>query len=295
MSNENIIKNLEKENTRMKSEIAKLEKNSKRTERLAALGYLSAGILHEIRNPLNFVNTFSKISGELIEETKEIMSQVAAIAPAEQQELLEEVQELINMLEGNITKIHDNGMRAQRIINGMLGQTRESDSSPFEKVDINQLLEEFTKLSYHAMRGEDNTFNCRFNFNFAPNLPKINLSSNDIIRVVINLVNNAIYALNEKRKIVTDFEAILSVSTHETEDGQLEIRFRDNGIGMSPEVLKKLFNSFFTTKPTGKGTGLGLSLSKEIIIKAHKGTIRAVSSLHEYSEFIITIPMNLER
>ena len=285
-----IIKNLEETNKKLREESIKLKEDAKKMERLRTIGFLSAGILHEIKNPLNFINSFAKLSIDLIAEAKDVIDQ---LHENNDRESVSEIIELTSMIDSNVLKIYENGMHAQRIIYGMLGQTR-SGASVFEKTNINQLLEDFVKLSYHAIRGENNTFNCRLEFDFSPDLSELNLATNEIIRVVINFANNAFYALNEKqKKSDEEYQAILNVSTIKKENHQLEIRFKDNGIGIPLDVQEKLFLPFFTTKPIGEGTGLGLALSNEIITKVHKGTIRVDSTPNEYTIFIISLPTNL--
>lgn len=288
-----IIKKLEEANKKLREESIKVKKEIKQMERLSALGFLSAGILHEIKNPLNFINSFAKLSRDLIVEINDAVNELSSIYKEQENELVSEIIELVGILDDNVLKIYENGMYTQRITNGMLGQTR-SGTSEFEKTNINQLLEEFVKLSYYAIRGKDNTFNCKLEFNFTPDLTELKVSINQMIRVVINFANNAFYALNEKRKKSNEeYQAVLSVSTIKKEDNQLEIYFKDNGIGIPIDVQEKLFLPFFTTKPIGEGTGLGLSLSYEIITKGHKGTIRVDSVPNEYAMFVISLPTNL--
>ncbi|MCF8369980.1 MAG: two-component sensor histidine kinase [Bacteroidales bacterium] len=260
------------------------------SDKLAFIGRLTAGILHEIKNPLNFINNFSKLSQELLGEMKEM---IEGARDKLDQDTLADLVETNTMLVSNLGKILENGERAQKIVFSMLSQMREKQDVVFEKTDVNKLLDEFAKLAYQGMRGVDKEFNLTFKTDYDPSIGSINLGLQEISRVIINLVNNACYALNEKKKNLHDtFSPELLLVTKQL-NGFVEMRIRDNGSGIPPSVINKLFTPFFTTKPKGQGTGLGLSLSYDIITDAHKGKIEVTSKENEYTEFRILIPTNL--
>nr|MBA2561746.1 GHKL domain-containing protein [Chitinophagaceae bacterium] len=247
-------------------------------EKMASLGELTAGIAHEIQNPLNFVNNFSEVNNELIEELK---GQKSTLKSEEQDDMLNDIFE-------NNLKISHHGKRADAIVKGMLQHSQKS-SSKKETTDINALAEEYLRLSYHGFRAKDNSFNTNFTTHFDETIGKIEVAPQDIGRVLLNLYNNAFYAVNEKNKQLNGtFEPTVSVSTKQVGDN-VEISVRDNGVGMPQKVVDKIFQPFFTTKPTGKGTGLGLSLSYDII-KAHGGAIKVETKEGEFAEFIIRLP-----
>ncbi len=258
------------------------------SEKMASLGELTAGIAHEIQNPLNFVNNFSDINTELIDEL------IAKLQSNEKEEALD----ISKDIRDNEQKINFHGKRADGIVKGMLQHSRAS-SGQKELSDINVLAEECLRLSYHGMRAKDNSFNVTMNTDFDPRIEKINVIPQDIGRVFLNLFTNAFYSVSEKRSltirsngaepsITSEFEPQLSVVTRKVGD-KLEIRVRDNGMGIPQKVVEKIFQPFFTTKPTGQGTGLGLSLSYDII-KAHDGEIKVDTREGEYTEFIIELP-----
>jgi signal transduction histidine kinase len=248
------------------------------SEKMASLGELTAGIAHEIQNPLNFVNNFSEVSNELIDEMK---TELAAGN-------LKDAAELAESIKQNLEKITHHGKRADGIVKGMLQHSR-AGSGQKEPTDINFLCDEYLRLAYHGYRAKEKSFNAKFESSFDPTLPKVNVVGQDIGRVILNLINNAFYAVTEmKRQNVDGYEPIVSVITKNL-SGKVEIRVKDNGIGISEKVLEKIFQPFFTTKPTGQGTGLGLSLSYDII-KAHGGTLEVSSIQGEGSEFVIQLP-----
>ncbi|HSR18092.1 MAG TPA: HAMP domain-containing sensor histidine kinase, partial [Ignavibacteriaceae bacterium] len=248
------------------------------SEKMASLGELTAGIAHEIKNPLNFVNNFSDLSRELIDEVKNEL----------QNNNNEEVLAILEDLKQNLEKINQHGKRADSIVKGMLLHSRGTSG---EKVltNINDLLEQYVTLAYHGMRAQNKEFNITIEKDYDGSLEKINIVPQDISRVFLNLINNACYAANErKRKSGNDFSPTLKVSTKNLQD-KVEIKIRDNGNGIPAEIREKLFNPFFTTKPTGEGTGLGLSLSYDIIVKQHSGEIKFESEEGNYTEFIINL------
>ena len=254
------------------------------SEKMASLGELTAGIAHEIQNPLNFVNNFSEVSNELIKEIQDIRNKTKD----DRDEGLTD--DLLNDIEQNLEKINHHGKRADAIVKGMLQHSRSS-SGVKEPADINALCDEYLRLSYHGLRAKDKLFNTKFATDFDSSLPKINVVPQDIGRVILNLLTNAFYAVNEKTKLnIQGYESMVIISTRRVQD-KVEIKVSDNGNGIPQKVLDKIFQPFFTTKPTGQGTGLGLSLSYDII-KAHGGEIKVSTAKGEGAEFIIVVPIN---
>ena len=253
------------------------------SEKMASLGELTAGIAHEIQNPLNFVNNFSEVNKELLEELK-----AERLKPnAEREEALEN--ELINDVISNEEKINHHGKRADSIVKGMLQHSRSS-SGVKEPTDINALCDEYLRLAYHGLRAKDKTFNATIETDFDETIGNINIIPQDIGRVILNLITNAFYAVDEKKKhIVKDYEPTVSMSTKKVGDKVL-IFVKDNGNGIPEQVLDKIFQPFYTTKPTGQGTGLGLSMSYDIV-KAHGGELKVETKEGEGSEFIIQLPI----
>jgi signal transduction histidine kinase len=246
---------------------------------MASLGELTAGIAHEIQNPLNFVNNFSEVSTELVDEMKD---ELAAGNWQLATELAEDVKQ-------NLEKINHHGKRAADIVKGMLQHSR-NNSGTKEPTNINTLADEYLRLAYHGLRAKDKTFNATMKTDFDESIGKINIIPQDIGRVILNLITNAFYAVNEKKKgFGGEFEPTVSVSTKRN-DNQVLICVRDNGSGIPQKVLDKIFQPFFTTKPTGEGTGLGLSLAYDIV-KAHGGELRVETKEGEGSEFIIQLPL----
>jgi signal transduction histidine kinase len=246
------------------------------SEKMASLGELTAGIAHEIQNPLNFVNNFSEVNKELLDELKVERSKLKD----KRDEKLEE--EIINDLEKNTEKINHHGRRADSIVKGMLQHSRTSNGVK-EPTDINALADEYLRLAYHGLRAKDKSFNADFKTNLDPSLPKINAVPQDIGRVLLNLINNAFHAVADVEKP----EVI--VSTKKLED-KIEISVRDNGEGIPEQVRDKIFQPFFTTKPTGSGTGLGLSLSYDIV-KAHGGELKLEAPKYEGTTFLVILPI----
>jgi signal transduction histidine kinase len=264
------------------------------SEKMASLGELTAGIAHEIQNPLNFVNNFSDVSNELIEELKVERSKLTSSAfPAsevkkEKRDISIE-DELINDITKNLEKINYHGKRASEIVRSMLQHSRTSTGEK-ELTDINVLCYEYLRLAYHGMRAKDKSFNAEYKLDLDESLPKIHVVPQDIGRVLLNLINNAFYAVDEKAKEnIEGYQPIVEVSTKK-HDSFIEICVKDNGGGIPEQVRDKIFQPFFTTKPSGHGTGLGLSLSYEIINKRHGGSIKVESTIGKGSTFIIRIP-----
>ena len=249
------------------------------SEKMASLGELTAGIAHEIQNPLNFVNNFSEINQDLLFEMNEEIEKGN----------LEEVKAIAKDVIENEEKINHHGKRADAIVKGMLQHSRTS-SGQKEPTDINALVDEYLRLAYHGLRAKDKSFNATTKTDFENNIGKISIVWQDIGRVILNLINNAFYAVDEKKKkIGNDYEPTVSVST-KMNNGKVEIKVSDNGNGIPQKVLDKIFQPFFTTKPTGQGTGLGLSLSYDIV-KAHGGELKVETKEGEGSEFIIQLPV----
>ena len=254
------------------------------SEKMASLGELTAGIAHEIQNPLNFVNNFSEVNKELIEELN-----AERLKPkAEKNEQLEN--EILKDIKENEEKINHHGKRADAIVKGMLQHSRSS-SGQKEPTDINALVDEYLRLAYHGLRAKDNSFNATIKTEFNPSIGNINIISQDIGRVILNLLTNAFYAVQEnKKQQLASYEPQVTVKTSKIPPwgvGAL-ISVRDNGPGIPQKVLDKIFQPFFTTKPTGQGTGLGLSLSYDII-KAHGGELTVKTKEGEGAEFIIEL------
>jgi signal transduction histidine kinase len=249
------------------------------SEKMASLGELTAGIAHEIQNPLNFVNNFSEVSNELLDE----MLEEAAKGN------FAEVKEILNDVKQNLEKINHHGKRADGIVKGMLQHSRSSSGTK-EPTDINALADEYLRLAYHGLRAKDKSFNAIMKTEYEEGLEKVNVIPQDIGRVVLNLITNAFYVVNEKKKSgVEGYEPTVTVNT-KRHHGNIEVSVLDNGNGIPQKVLDKIFQPFFTTKPTGQGTGLGLSLSYDIV-KAHGGEIKVETKENEGTVFIIQLPV----
>jgi two-component system, NtrC family, sensor kinase len=255
------------------------------TEKLASLGQLTAGIAHEIKNPLNFVNNFSALSVELTDELNDVLKQ-ASLA----EKIRAEIDELTGLLKDNLRKVVQHGKRADSIVKNMLLHSREG-SGEHRPADVNALVDESLNLAYHGARAEKPQFNVTLMRNFDPDAGQIEVFPQEITRVLLNLISNGFYAV-AKRKADnggTDFEPLVTATTKGGAD-RVEIRIRDNGTGILPHVKEKMFNPFFTTKPAGEGTGLGLSMSHDIIVKQHGGTIEVETEPGEFTEFTIVLP-----
>jgi signal transduction histidine kinase len=247
-------------------------------EKMASLGELTAGIAHEIQNPLNFVNNFSDVNKELLIELKDEMSKGN----------IDDAKTIADDVIMNEEKINHHGKRADAIVKSMLQHSRSS-SGKKEPADINGLADEYLRLAYHGLRAKDKSFNAKFETEFDNNIGKINIISQDIGRVLVNLINNAFYAVSERKKQESNgYEPTVTVYTKKIDD-KIEIKVKDNGNGIPQKVLDKIFQPFFTTKPTGQGTGLGLSLSYDIV-KAHSGEIKVNTKEREGTEFTIVLP-----
>jgi signal transduction histidine kinase len=258
-------------------------------EKLASLGALTAGIAHEIRNPLNFVNNFAELSAEL---TQELREDIAKQKDRLDSEILKDIEAILYDLEQNVYKINEHGRRAGRIVNGMLLHSRGNPGQR-EPSDVNTLLAEYVNLAYHGMRAQDASFNVTIETDYDPSIGLVDVVPQDIGRVFLNVINNACYAAHVKRKDMGEgFSPTLSVHTANRGD-RVEIRICDNGTGIPPEVRDKIFQPFFTTKPAGAGTGLGLSISYDIVVQEHKGEIHVETEEGQYTELIITLPKHV--
>jgi signal transduction histidine kinase len=273
-------KRIEKAYRELKSTQAQLIQS----EKMASLGELTAGIAHEIQNPLNFVNNFSEINKELVDELQQELK-AGKIADAI---------EISNDIKANEEKINHHGQRADAIVKGMLQHSRSS-SGQKEPTNINTLADEYLRLAYHGLRAKDKSFNATLQTDFDETVGNINIIPQDMGRVILNLITNAFYVVNEKAlsavatPTAAKYEPTVSVSTKKLGD-KILISVKDNGNGIPPKVIDKIFQPFFTTKPTGQGTGLGLSLSYDIV-KAHGGELKVETKEGEGSTFILLLPI----
>ncbi len=248
-------------------------------EKMASLGELTAGIAHEIQNPLNFVNNFSELTNELIAEMNDEIEKGD----------YEGAKAVAVDIKENLDKINHHGKRADSIVKGMLMHSRTS-SGQKDETDINSLVDEFLRLSFHGLRAKDKSFNSDFKANFDPDLPKVAVIPQDMGRVFLNLINNAFYSVNEKKKSDPEFKPLVEVSTKNL-GKRIQVTVSDNGGGIPEHIKSKIFQPFFTTKPTGQGTGLGLSLSYDIV-KAHGGELIVESKEGEGTTFSIQLPLS---
>ncbi len=271
---------------RTKAENALTELRSTQTqlvqkEKMASLGELTAGIAHEIQNPLNFVNNFSEVSAELVTELEEEQQK-----PDRDTEL---VAELLGDLKQNLQKITHHGSRASAIVRGMLEHSR-TETGEKRPTNLNAVADEYLKIAYHGLRAKDKDFNAELKTDFSTDLGLIEVAPQEIGRVLLNLYNNAFYAVQEKQATTPeDYKPTVTVGTTRV-NGHTEIRVSDNGTGIPDSVKAKIFQPFFTTKPTGEGTGLGLSLSYDIITKGHGGSLSVESRHGEGTTFVIQLP-----
>ena len=251
------------------------------SEKMASLGELTAGIAHEIQNPLNFVNNFSEVSAELVTELEEEQQRPTRDAELEA--------ELLGDVRQNLLKIHHHGQRAAGIVRGMLEHSRTSTAER-RSTNLNKLAEEYLRLAYQGLRAKDKTFQAELKTDFDPALPRVSVVATDLGRVLLNLLNNAFYAVQKRQQTgEAGYRPNVSVSTKQV-GNQVEIRVTDNGTGIPDEAKAKIFQPFFTTKPTGEGTGLGLSLSYDIITQGHGGTLAVESQPGQSTMFTISIP-----
>ena len=255
-------------------------------QKMAALGQLTAGIAHEIKNPLNFVNNFADLSVELLDELKETAA--PGIATLDE-DTRAEIDDTVKLLTSNLEKIAEHGQRADGIVRSMLEHSR-GGSGERREVDLNALLEEALNLAYHGARAQDQSFNITMEREFDNALAPLEVVPQDMTRVFLNLIGNGFYAAAKRNREATDgYRPVLRVLTRDL-GNEIEIRVRDNGTGIAPEIRDKLFQPFVTTKPTGEGTGLGLSISYEIVSQQHGGSIVVDSELGAYTEFTVRLP-----
>lgn len=260
-------------------------------ERLASIGQLTAGIAHEIKNPLNFVNNFSEVISELIEEAREEVKKSSEEVKSEKLCNADLVLEILDDIESNADRIYEHGKRANSIVKSMLLLSRGKSGNPVP-TDVNALIDEYLNLAYHGMRASDSSFNIEIKTSYDPAFPKLDLIPQDISRAFLNIINNAMYAAFDYSKNDPDRNPVIEVTTKAT-NGQAEIIIRDNGAGIPDEIRDKIYQPFFTTKPSGIGTGLGLSMTHDII-KMHKGTLNIDSKVDDFTEFTITLPINIQ-
>lgn len=250
------------------------------SEKMASLGELTAGIAHEIQNPLNFVNNFSEVSAELLEEMEQELKKGDT----------EEALAIASDVKQNLEKIMHHGKRADGIVKGMLQHSRAS-SGQKEPTDINALADEYLRLAYHGLRAKDKSFNADMVTSFDAALPQVNMVPQDMGRVLLNLFTNAFYAVQQKQKTAgPEYKPTVEISTS-AKGKFIHIKVKDNGTGIPENIKDKIMQPFFTTKPTGEGTGLGLSMSYDIVVKGHGGKIEINTKEAEYTEFIITVPI----
>ena len=275
-------------------EIERLRMQVSSLEKLSSLGMLSAGIAHEIQNPLNFVINFSKLSAKLVEDLQDIVAEEQELLTPEAKqrvaELNEELDEIVGDLHANLQKIEEHGNRAISIIRGILLYSRGKEDE-FIPTDLAKLVKEYVWLSYHSMRANYKGFNLTICEEYATDLPLQRVVPQDFSRAVLNLMNNACYAVYNKSKCVAvGFEPVISVSLRREED-QVCLQIEDNGTGMPAAIKEQIFTPFYTTKPAGEGTGLGLSITRSIIEEKHKGTIQVDSEEGKFTRFTIRIPL----
>ena len=250
------------------------------SEKMASLGELTAGIAHEIQNPLNFVNNFSEVCNELIDEMREQMENGNA----------EEAKAIADEIKMSLEKINLHGKRADGIVKSMLQHSRTSNNKK-EPTDVNVLADEYLRLAYHGLRAKDKSFNAALKTDYDENIGLIKIISQDIGRVILNLITNAFYAVMEKKKLQPEgYEPTVTVSTKKI-DNKIIVTVKDNGTGIPQKALDKIFQPFFTTKPTGQGTGLGLSLSYDIVTKGHGGELKVETKEGESTGFSVILPV----
>lgn len=272
----------------LEQQLEYLKRQISKQERLASLGLLSAGIAHEIQNPLNFVINFSKLSGKLLEEMADLLKEAGNGLSVD---LREEMEEILQSLQGNMQKIEENGNRASSIVKGILLYSRGKDDL-FMPTDLQRLVHEYIWLSYHAMRANHRSFNVAIEESYEEALPLVSIVPQDISRAVLNIMNNACYSVFSRSQRVSEepYSPVITIRLWR-EEQWLYLSIEDNGIGIPDEVLSSLFTPFFTTKPVGEGTGLGLSISKSIVEEKHGGRIEVLTEVDRFSRFTIVLPL----
>jgi signal transduction histidine kinase len=270
------------------SELRRAQDRLVQSEKMASLGQLTAGIAHEIKNPLNFVNNFSQLSVELLDEVKELSQEAIDGLESDKRS---EIEETLELLTGNLNKIAEHGGRADNIVKSMLEHSR-GVSGERRKTDLNALVDEALNLAYHGARAQDPSFNISLERDYDSGIEALEMAPQEMTRVFLNLFGNGLYAASKRSRVDGDnggFEPTLWVSTRGDTEA-VEVQVRDNGAGIEPELRERLFEPFFTTKPTGEGTGLGLSISYDIVTQQHGGTLTVDSEPGAYCEFIVRLP-----
>lgn len=271
-----------------KKEIEHLKKQLSQQEKMASLGLLSAGIAHEIQNPLNFVINFSKLSFKLLKDMDELLEESGKSFT---EDTKEEILEIMSDLQGNMKKIEENGNRASSIVRGILLYSRGKDDE-YVLTDLRQLTKEYIWLSYHAVRANNKSFNVTITEEYGEDVPMMKIIPQDFSRAVLNLMNNACYAVFSKAKNITEIPYTPTIKVSLKKEGNLlKFSIEDNGPGIPKEVKENLYTPFFTTKPIGEGTGLGLSITKSIIEQKHNGTIEMETSPGEFTRFTLSLPI----
>jgi signal transduction histidine kinase len=267
------------------NELKKAQEQLVISEKMASLGQLTAGIAHEIKNPLNFVTNFSDLTRELVMEAREEMATLG-LTPDQ----VDRFEPILGDIETNVSKIYEHGRRADNIVKGMLQHSR-GKSGDRQPTDINEIIGEYLNLAYHGLRAQDPSFNVTLKTDFDPQVGLVNIVPQDFSRAILNLVNNACFAADQKKRTLNDsgFKPTVTVTTKKIDD-MIEVVVHDNGTGIPDHVKNKIFEPFFTTKPTGVGTGLGLSLTYEIIVNQHGGSLDVNSKAGDFTEFRIIIP-----
>ena len=278
----------------LKHKVEDLQQQLHRQDKMASLGLLSAGIAHEIQNPLNFVINFSKMSVKLLDDLKDILQDCADKLDEDDAADMEDISQ---DLKENLAKIQEHGERAISIIRGILQQSR-GKAGEMLPTDVGQLVHEYVWLSYHAMRANDKSFNIAIHEEIQENLPKVMVIPQDISRAVLNVMNNACYTVKERagqegEDYKPEIDVKVSLAPKGDNEGELQIVIRDNGMGMTPEIREKIFENFFTTKPAGQGTGLGMSITYDIITKNHNGQLLVESEPMVGSTFTFIIPVKI--
>ncbi len=275
-----VIEDANKTLTQTLEELKATQAQLIQSEKMASLGELTAGIAHEIQNPLNFVNNFSEVSNELLDEMTEQLEKGNA----------NEAKAIANEVKMSLEKINLHGKRADGIVKSMLQHSRTSNNKK-EPTDINVLADEYLRLAYHGLRAKDKSFNAALKTDYDENIGLVKVISQDIGRVILNLITNAFYAVMEKKKLKpAGYEPTVTVSTKKV-DNKIIVEVKDNGTGISQKAIDKIFQPFFTTKPTGQGTGLGLSLSYDIVTKGHGGEIKVETKEGESTGFSVILPV----
>ena len=286
---------MEEELQSLKDQVENLQQQLHKQDKMASLGLLSAGIAHEIQNPLNFVINFSKMSVKLLEDLQDIVEDCAEKLGEDDAADLRDISE---DLEENLSKIQEHGERAISIIRGILLHSR-GKAGEMLPTDIGQLVHEYVWLSYHAMRANDKSFNITIQENIQENLPKVMVIPQDLSRAVLNVMNNACYTVKERAgQEGADYKPTIEVKValdHDGSEGKLRIDITDNGMGMTPEVREKIFENFYTTKPAGQGTGLGMSITYDIITKNHNGELLVETAPGVGTTFTFIIPVKIAK